>query len=139
MLTANTGGKVTLADGTVVSANQCGVFRNIIYSLLDQNSPAQNIDGTYTLIENFSNYSSTYGGTVPATKNISMTPGGVLDDIQYFGKVLPACPGSNDNESFDQSLTIQVGTLTYHLTMVNHISRGYFSGTAKVDVTIKTP
>ena len=77
------------------------------------------------------------GGTI---QNIPITPGGgILDDVQYIGKSLPACPGSNDNESFDQSLTIKVGTSTYPLTMINHISRGYFSGTAKVDVTITTP
>jgi hypothetical protein len=139
MLTANNGGNVALADGTVVLSNQCGVFRNVVYSLLDQDSPAQNVDGTYTLVENFSNYSSTYGGRVPGTKNDPMTPGGLLDDIQYLGKTLPACLSSNDNESFDQSLSIQIGASTYHLTMVNHISRGYFSGTAKVDITITTP
>jgi hypothetical protein len=139
MLTSNTGGNVTLADGTVVLSNQCGVFRNIVYSLQDQDSPAQDIDGTYTLVESFSNYSSTYGGTIPTTKNDAMTPGGTLSDIQYIGKTLPSCPGTNANESFDQSLSVHIGSSIYPLTMVNHISRGYFSGTAKDDITITTP
>jgi len=138
-LTSSTGGKVMRADGMVVFINQCGVFRNVTYSLLDQDNPAQAIDGTYILRETFSSYSSSYGGTIPATVNNAITPGGILDDIQYLGKTLPSCPGSNDNESFNQSMAIVIGSQVYNMTMVNNISRGYFSGTAKVDITVKTP
>lgn len=132
-------GNVVNVAGTVLLTHQCGMYRNLVYSLRDQDSPDQDIDGTYTLTEMFSNYSSTYGGVVPPTQNLNMTPGGVLNDIQWFGKNAPSCPGSNDHESFSQSHKVTVGGTVYPLSTVNSIQRGNYSGVAHVDVTITTP
>ena len=87
----------------------------------------------------FSNYSSTFGGTIPPNQNFNMTPGGLLSDIQYIGKTAPSWPGSNDHEAFTQSVKMLIGSSTFPLTTVNSIQRGNYSGTAKVDVTIATP
>jgi hypothetical protein len=64
-----------------------------------------------------------------------------LGDIQFFGKKASSgCPGSNDHESFDQDLTVQIDSShSYGLSMVNQIDRGYYSGTATVNVTILDP
>ncbi len=134
-----TNGNVVNAAGNILLTNQCGMYRNLVYTLKDQQSPAQDIDGTYTLVEMFSNYSSTFGGTVPPSVSLNVTPGGLLVDIQYIGKPAPSCPGSNDHEAFNQSLSVTIGTSTYPLTTVNHIERGNYSGTPRVDVTITTP
>jgi hypothetical protein len=129
------------AFGDVLRTGQCGVYRNITYSLQDQETPAQGITGTWTLVESFSNYSTTVSRlTVPSTQNISFGPTGIPADTQYFGKTYPACPGSNDHEEFDQSFNVTLSpSVTYALTTVNDITRGYYSGTATVDVTIITP
>jgi hypothetical protein len=134
-----TNGNVVNAGGQVLLANQCGMYRNLVYSLQDQQTPGQDIDGTYTLVEMFSNYSSTFNGTIPPTQNFNMTPGGLLSDIQFIGKTAPNCPGSDDHESFTQSHQVLIGTGTFPLTTVNSIQRGNYSGTAHVDVTITTP
>jgi hypothetical protein len=45
-----------------------------------------------------------------------------------------------DHESFDQHLTVQIDSShSYGLSMVNHIDRGYYSGTATVNVSITSP
>lgn len=134
-----TPGNVIDAGGNVLLTNRCGVYRDLVYSLRDQQSPSQNIDGTYTLVESFSNYTNTYGGSVPATLNFNMTPGGFPSDVQYLGKVSPACLGNNDHEEFDQSFSVTIGGTPYSLSTVNHIARGEYSGTATVNVTITTP
>jgi hypothetical protein len=134
-----TNGNVVDAAGTVRLTGQCGMYRNLVYSLQDQETPSQNIDGTYTLTETFSNYTSTFGGTAPGTQNYNMTPGGLLTDIQWIGKPAPACPGNNDHEEFNQSLSVTTGGSLYNLSTVNHIARGNYSGTATVTVTITIP
>jgi len=121
----------------VLLTHQCGMYRNLVYSLKDQR--AADIDGTYTFVEMFSNYSSTFGGTVPPSQNFNMTPGGLLADIQYIGKTAPSCPGSDDHESSTQSHKVIVGTGSYPLSTVNSIQRGNYSSAARVDVTITTP
>ncbi|MGC2754012.1 MAG: hypothetical protein WCA40_16765 [Candidatus Acidiferrum sp.] len=140
VLTGGSNGNVVNAGGQVLKTNQCGMYRNLVYSLQDQRSPAQDIDGTYTLVEMFSNYSTTIpGGTVPPTQSFNMTPGGLLNDIQFIGTTAPTCPGSDQHEAFTQSHQVTIGTGTFPLTTVNSIQRGTYSGTAHVDVTITTP
>ena len=43
------------------------------------------------------------------------------------------------HEAFDQSFKVKVGATTYPLSTVYHVERGKYSGTSKVDVTVKTP
>ncbi len=138
-----TNGSVINIYGDTIRTSQCGVYENIGYLLIDQHTPplAQPIYGNYDLHEHFSNYSSTVQGqTVPNdVDNPIVLAQTILGDTQYYGKTVPSCPGSNDNETFDQSLSVIIGTSTYPLTMVNHIQRGFYSGTGNVTVTITNP
>ena len=82
-----TNGSVINIYGGTELTNQCGVYENTGYQLVDQRSSAQYIYGNYNLQEQFSNYSSTVQGqTVPATQNnpivISQV---VLGDTQWYG------------------------------------------------------
>jgi hypothetical protein len=135
-----TDGNVDDAQGNVLLSGQCGMYRDLAYSLQDQESPSIAIVGTYTITESFSNYTSTYGGKVPPAHTTSITASspGILD-TQYFGKSAPSCPGTNDNEAFNQTSSVTIGPTSYPLTTVNKIVRGNFSGTATVTVTITTP
>ena len=120
--------------------NQCGAYRNLVYELLDQNGTAISVG--YSITENFSNYShstSYSSGTIPASDTKPISANGLVQDTMYFGKPLPNCPGSDDNESFDQSFVVTINAKPYTLSTVNHVSRGNFSGTYRVDVTIATP
>lgn len=125
--------------GQVVVTNRCGVYRNIGYLLLDQADAV--IQGDYIIREKFSNYSTTVPGLeVPPQRDNSIPSYQLnLGDTQGFLTIGPACPGANDNESFDQEHTIVIGSKSYPLTLRNRISRGFFNGTARVDVTIITP
>jgi hypothetical protein len=119
------------------------VFRNIAYILHDQEGQA--IEANYVLNEHFDNYNSSVPTLdTPTDEQASVGAGDSnIGDLQFFGKTAPACPGIDDHESFDQHLSVTVGiapnTKTYPLTMINHVSRGFFDGTAKVDVTIAHP
>ena len=140
VLAANTSNEVRNVENTALLTNQCGAYRNLVYELEDQGGNA--ITSAYSITETFSNYShsTTYSsGTTPAsiTKNISAN--GLVQDTMYLGKTLPNCLGSDDNESFDQSFVVTMNETQYTLSTVNHISRGRFSGTYKVDVSITTP
>jgi len=138
-----TDGSVINIYGDTIKTNQCGVYENIGYLLVDQHTPplAEAIYGNYDLHEHFSNYSSTVQNqTAPNdVDNPIVLAQTILGDTQYYGKNAPSCPGSNDNETFDQSLSVIIGTSTYPLTIVNHIQRGFYSGTGNVTVTITNP
>jgi hypothetical protein len=143
------GSLVTITNGNVVDiygntllSNECGVYRNIGYLLEDQESPAQMIQGNYTLFEHFTNYTtSVIGLTVPPDVNNPIAYAQTrLGDTQFFGTRAPTCPGSNDHEGFDQNLTVVLDSShSYLLSIVNHIDRGYYSGTATANVTITHP
>jgi len=131
-------GDVIDLNGNHVRTNVCGVYRNYAFDIEDSNSTT--INGTYTFTEMFSNYSSTVPGlTVPPSKSFNFTGDGAVTDIQAFTTVLPACPGSNDHESFDMTFSVTVGGTVYPISTVQHIERGNYSGTSKVDATITTP
>ena len=140
-LTTITNGNVVDIYGNVLLSGECGVYRNIGYQLVDQESPAQPIQGDYTLVEIFSNYSTTVSGLTqpPNQSNPIVYAQTMLGDTQFFGTRAPSCPGSNDHESFNQAFTVQIGSSSYPLSMVNSIARGNYSGTPTVNVTIITP
>jgi hypothetical protein len=135
-----TNGSVIDIYGQTLATGQCGVYENIGYQLVDQNSPAQDIFGNYTLHESFSNYSTTTNQQVPPPQDNPITLAQtILGDTQSFTKTAPSCPGPNDHEQFDQSLSVIVSGTTYPLSMVNTIQRGFYSGTGNVTITIKQP
>jgi hypothetical protein len=140
LLTANTNNEVRDVTNAVKQTNQCGAYRNLVYELQAQNGTA--ITSAYQITEKFSNYahSTSYtSGTKPADFTTNISANGLVQDLMYLGKPLPACLGSDDNESFDQSFVVTISGTQYTLTTVNHVSRGRFAGTYKVDVTITTP
>jgi hypothetical protein len=134
-----TNGSVIDIYGQTLRSGQCGVYENIGYQLVDQNSPPVYIYGNYDVHEHFSNYSTTVPGlTVPNDQDNTITSQQeILGDTQYFGKTAPSCPGSNDHEQFDQSLFVIINGTTYPLSMVNTLQRGFYSGIVNVTVTIK--
>jgi hypothetical protein len=135
---------VQITDGNVVDLNgairlthECGVYRNFAFDIEESNGTS--INGTYVFTENFSNYSTTAGLTVPPSQSQNLSGDGTVTDLQFFGTPAPTCPGSNEHESFDMSFKVTVGGTDFNLSTVQHIDRGNFSGTAKVDASITTP
>lgn len=133
-LTSSTSNEVRNAVGSVLLTNQCGVYRNLVYELKDQQGDA--ITQPFDFTESFSNYSGV--DTTPGPRN-GHSSEGLVQDTSYFGKILPACPGANDSESFDQTFTVTIGTSQYNLTTVVHFSRGRSSGNWFNDLTTTTP
>ena len=112
------------------------ICRNIGYEIVDQDAQPQPITMPLMLTETFSNYMGVV--SLPPDLTISVS-NGILGDTIYFGKTLPNCPGNDDHEQVDQKFNVKIGQTTYNFTTVVHISRGYFQGTPKVDVTTTTP
>lgn len=133
-LTSSTNNEVRNVVGAVLLTNQCGVYRNLVYELKDQQGQSLPIPFSFT--ETFSNYSGV--ASTPADLS-GQSSSGLVQDTHYFGKTLPNCPGSNDNEAFDQRFIVTVAGREFNLSTVVHISRGRFSGVWKVDVTTTTP
>ncbi len=135
-------GNVVDYFGNVLRTGYCGVYQNFASDLLDQSGNKIITTNIFSFSESFSNYVSTFGGTVPGGPLTSDQNTGIqrLADTQAFGGPYPAnCPGTNDNESFDQTFSLKIDGTTYPLTTVRHISRGNFSGTLNVNVTTTSP
>ncbi len=140
-------GQVVNAFGVVISTspNQCGVYRNLSYSIVDQQTPAQVIQGLkgVSVTETFSGFSG--AGTVPdpltEAFDLANCPGGtqgcfadVVDNI-YMGHS-GTCLGTNENQSFTQAFSVKIGQNNFPLTIQNSVARGNFQGTLKADVII---
>lgn len=133
-LTSSTNNEVRNVVGAVLLTNQCGVYRNLVYELKDQQG--QSIAQPYDFTETFSNYSGV--STTPGPVN-GHSSTGLVQDTMYFGKTLPDCPGPDDNESFDQRFIVTISGTPFSLSTLVHISRGRSSGNWFVDVTTTTP
>lgn len=121
--------------GQAVQINQCGVYRDMNYQLLDQNG--QPFAAAYSITEAISDYATTIsGGSQPSNKTANISAGGILEDLQYLGVTSPSCPGSNDHDSFTQQFTVQVVGSVFPLTTIIDLSRGNFSGTTELNVTM---
>jgi hypothetical protein len=139
VLTSSTNNDVLDLEGNILLPNQCGVYRNLAYQIVDQEGQPIVQEGqsiTVAVTETFSNYSgvSTLPGDI--TRNTST---GLVQDTQYFGKTLPNCLGLNDNETMDQGFKVKIGNTSFPLSTVVHLVRGRFSGIYKIDVTTTTP
>jgi hypothetical protein len=152
----------TAANGTVVNAwgqtmpkppNQCGVYRNLAYLLVDQEVPAQVIQGlnNVQLSEAFSNFSGSQSAPSPLTASFDLVncPGGIgsnqcvadIDDIIYLGHT-NTCLAANENQSFTQAFSVTIGAppgAQFPITTTNSVSVGNFNGALKADVTISHP
>lgn len=116
------------------TTSECGVYECLVSDLLDQSG--NKMVGAFTLTEMFSGYTTTIPGlTTPSTQSSPQdTSMQRLADTQFFGTPAPSCLRANDNESFDQSFSVDFGGTTYMLTTVRHILRGYFDGNPNVTV-----
>jgi hypothetical protein len=141
-VTSVTNGTVKDYFGQPLRTGYCGVYQNLASDLLDQGNPPKKIitKSDFTLTEYFSNYSSSYGGTIPPTQSFNLTAGQPLADIQSLGGPYPSqCLGLNDNEAFDMTFKVTLEGKDYTLTTVRHVSKGSFNGTQNVTVTTTTP
>lgn len=127
-------GNVVNLAGQVLKSNQCGVYRNYAFDLVDQNGAG--ISATYSFTESFTNYVGPVG--TPSPQTYSITPNSLLNDIQYFGKTYPNCLTTNQNEVMDQHFSVTIGGTPINLSTIIHISRGNFSGTLEVNETVTT-
>src|SRR5262249_34965847 len=132
-----TDGEVKDSDGNTLLQHQCGVYRDLVYQLMDQQNPAQPIGDAFTIKETFTDYSGS--GSAPTDVTVSIGAGHPVGDVQYFGRAAPNCPGADDHDTFKQHFTVTLNGHDYTLTTVVTISRGRFSGTYKCDVDITTP
>jgi hypothetical protein len=140
VMTQTTGPVKDYYGQTVITTNECGVYRYANSDLLDQSGAKILTNGDFTLTEMFSNYTTTVTGlTVPPTQSSTQnTSTQQPSDTQFFGTRAPACPGPNDHEGFNQSFSVTLNGKNYPLTTVRQISRGYFNGTPNVTITTTT-
>ncbi|MCI0556832.1 MAG: IPT/TIG domain-containing protein, partial [Anaerolineae bacterium] len=125
----------------VVAQNACGAYRNLKYTLLDQDNPAQPIkfeDGVQ-IIEQPSDFQGPAGlqsKLIPFnnfTNNI-----GEIGDVVGIAGTSPDCP-PQFTASFNQGFKAQVGNKSWTLTTVNSISMSKAAnGTYTITVTNTT-
>jgi hypothetical protein len=135
-------GDVVALGGAVVLHNVCGVYRNYLFQLVDQDSPAQPIAyRPYLLDEIFTSYSSPNGLAPPTFVQSTIGTGTNPADIQFLGFFYPNCLTTGDNQTFTQQFAITINSHTYYPTTTIVINRGLFSphSVLKVDRTITTP
>lgn len=121
----------------------CGVYRDLAYSVLDQENPAKVIQGPsdVTVTENFSNFSGFGSAPQPLSRMIDLVNAPYGDVLDTVGLAFPSPHWltNNQNQSMTQVLSLTYGSRTFPLTLTNSISMGNFSGTLKDDVTISHP
>lgn len=136
---------VTLPNG----ANACGVYRNLGYSIVDQQSPPQVVQGPtgVTVNETISSYVGPAGEepTLGAqTVDLDHAPYGYptayadLGDIMALYHTYPTCLATSENMSFTQAFSLSYQGKTFPLSLTNNVSMGNFNGTLKADVVIAT-
>jgi hypothetical protein len=142
-------GNIVNSFGTeVLATNVCGVYRNLAYSIVDQETPAQVIQGLSKVIltETFSDY--TGPGQAPPTLlqtvNLASCPGGSSGCYADVGDTISlqsatTCIPSNYNQNYTQGFSVTIGQTVYNLTTQNRVSIGNVNGTLQDDVTISKP
>jgi hypothetical protein len=154
--TPSQGGSVVNAAGGLVAPNACGVYRNLGYSLMDQASPANVIQGLAGVVftETLSNASGTTpppSPFSPGPTNLVNCPGGngssqcAADLLDVVGIVHldGTCLGANENFSITQSFSVEIGSRVFPLGIANSVSAGSFlvngNSTLASTVTISNP
>jgi hypothetical protein len=131
-----TDGNVVDGNGIVQSTHMCGVYENFAFDVADQ-ANVRITNGTVTIQEVFSNISNG-SGPKPSTNIIDLSHV-VEGDLQFWGYAAPTCPATNDNQTLDMSWTVQVGSTSYPIETIVHISKGNFNGALNLTSTITTP
>ena len=143
----NTPVNQNIVDGAneVLASSVCGVYRNLGYSVVDQQNPGQIIQGPtgVDIKETFSGFTGAGTAPGPLTKTIDLvnTPSknqsaaDLLDTMALYHQY-PTCLAASENQSFTQAFSLTYGGKTFPLGLTNGISMGNFGGTLKDDVTI---
>jgi hypothetical protein len=123
-------------------SNACGVYRNLGYSVVDQETPAVVIQGPSDVAigETFSGFTGTGSAPSPLTLTIDLvnSPQADLLDTTSLAHKYPTCLATNENQSFTQAFSLTYGGKTFPLSLTNSISMGSFDGSLADNVTIKT-
>jgi hypothetical protein len=123
-------GDIVDLSGNVKAHNQCGVYQNVAYVLVDQEG--QRIVQPFTLIEEFaSNAEPSRRFDIPANK--------IITDIHSRSRTVPACLLFDEHDSLVQGFTVISGVGRYDLTTLVSIAVGDFTGTRNVIVEITRP
>jgi hypothetical protein len=145
----NAAGDVLLDANNNPINNACGVYRDLSYSVVDQEAPAKIIQGpTVDIQETFSNYTGPTGDQpAPLTLEtilqnappLQPPQGDILDVVAVWHRY-PTCLMANENLTVTQSFSLVYGRKTFPLTLTNSISMGSnLNNTLKADVTISHP
>jgi hypothetical protein len=131
-------GDLFYLNGQVAFSNFCGIGRNYLFSLTDQENQ-EITNRPFGLNEVFSNYSGSW--STPTFIPQTFPLGSQVADLLSRGVVGEGCvqiqPGMT--ETFTQGFQITFGSTVFVLdTLIQH-SRGNFGGTLRVDRTITTP
>ncbi len=108
-------GVISETNGTINGQpNQCGAYRNLSYTLLDQGG--QPILTNQPITELFTNYSGP-PGSAPQNKTVNLTDR-IVDDVVGFSTTAPTCP-SPFTATVTQKFNVLVGLNVYNLSTTN--------------------
>jgi len=123
-------GDIVDLSGNVRATNQCGVYQNVAYVLVDQ--AGQRIVQPYTLIEEFA-------FNAQPSQTFNLPANAIITDIHSRSRTAPACLGFNEHDELVQGFTVVAGTSRFDLTTLVSIRVGDFMGTRNVFVEISRP
>jgi len=112
------------------------VYQNYIFQIADQQANAIT-NGVVKVTEAFSNVLHPPGPN-PSMPTLDLSSQG-YGDTQYLGHNYPTCLATNENQAFDMSFTVSVGSTNFQLSTVIHITKGNFNGSLNVTSAITTP
>jgi hypothetical protein len=132
-----TPGNITECEENLM--NVCGAYRKYIYTLMDQDNPAQPIvESDVEVTEIFENYQGP--GDPPDAQPTETEDGQLCDIIGFVGANPPNCPSPGSMFSVTQKFRVVIGSTTYDLTTVHSISAQKQSSTNyTITVTTQTP
>jgi Bacterial Ig-like domain (group 2) len=123
-------GNIVDLSGNVLATNQCGVYQNVSYVLVDQEG--QRIFQPFRLIEEFANNA--------APKRTTDHPANtIITDIHSRSRTAPSCLLFDEHDSLVQGFDVVTGGRTFSLTTLVSIAVGDFTGTRNVVVEIIRP
>jgi hypothetical protein len=124
--------------GQIKATNRCGAYRNVLYTLVEQDQTGQPIIADIPVTEVLSNFQGTPGLPQPTPKT-AVTLNGVFGDTQGISGQSPDCPPPF-NYSLNQGFTASVNQATYPLSTVNAIAVSKNgSGNYTITITMTTP
>jgi hypothetical protein len=133
-------GTIYQLDGTVYAVNQCGVYENFLFDIADQQG-TRITNGTAYVTEVFSNITNPPGPTPSTNLAVNMVLQG-YQDLHARAHTYPTCLAYNENQAYDLTWTVRVGSPTataYTVPTSVHITKGNFNGALNVTLAVTTP